>query len=143
MQIEPSLYQEEILNILENPAIATAVENEIQTKWTECTTKDYKHFSEIGMAAYTNHLPVKKKTNDSEPISITNARRQVLQSKITDLQRNLTNLKNVYVREEERRITHILNQANKSESTDGLRKCLENCQGVKREEKSSICLYQK
>ncbi|XP_066922050.1 uncharacterized protein [Clytia hemisphaerica] len=108
-------------NILENPAIATAVENKIQTKWTECTTKDYKHFSEICMAACMNHLPVKKKTKDSEPISITNARRQVLQSKITDLQRNQTNLKNVYVREEDIRITHILNQANKSESTDGLR----------------------
>ena len=108
-------------NLLSNPAIATAIDNEIQTKWNECASTDYKSFAEISISSCKNHLPIKKRYKESEPTTITNARRQVLNSGMRDLQRNQTNIRNVYDREEEKRISRILDQANKSESTDSLR----------------------
>ena len=106
---------------LKDQVLSSTIYNEIQAKWNDCPTKDYSNFVEISMSSCKKHIPIKRNRKEIEPLAISQARNNVLQSHVQDLQRNQLNLRRVYIQEEEKRITRILDQINKSDATDSLK----------------------
>ena len=65
---------------LKDQVTSATISNEIRTKWNECLTKDYSNFVDISMSSCRKHIPVKKSYKEIEPLTISQARNEVLQS---------------------------------------------------------------
>ena len=106
---------------LDDQVISNAIDEQINVKWNNCKDKSYTKFAEISLNVCKENLPLICRVKTNEPALIAIARSQVLSSSIAYVQANQLNLRTTYNNEEEKRINRILDQADKSESTDGLK----------------------
>ncbi|MEM7375782.1 MAG: endonuclease/exonuclease/phosphatase family protein, partial [Bacteroidota bacterium] len=125
--------------VLSDPETAQSVNELLSVNWENCTDKSYKSFTAQCMIAAKTFVPVKGKNNSQEPLSITTARSDVLMASLTDLSAKQQNLKTTHTQEEETRINNILNQFDRSESTNSSKNAWKLIKELSGKKKPTTC----
>uniref|UniRef100_A0A7M5UVA7 Endonuclease/exonuclease/phosphatase domain-containing protein n=1 Tax=Clytia hemisphaerica TaxID=252671 RepID=A0A7M5UVA7_9CNID len=124
---------------LADPTTANSINENLSVNWENCTDKSYKSFTVQCINTAKTVLPNKERNVSIEPESVAKARTEVLNAPLEDVSSKQQHLKATHYQEEETRINIILDEFDKSKSTNSSKNAWKLVKELSGKKKPSTC----